>query len=179
MQEVTDLSYTTSEQHTDMTEARMKRDLSDLEKNGTKLAKCLPLSTDTSLRKIVNGVVAAECGRRDCARIRLRVSFTMCRMWITVFSSDLTSPYLTATLQCMIMMNRLKEFLLQDCSQLLFIHAATGCDMTSRIFGVEKMTASQKLLKGDSVLWSCANAFILPYQTTAVIDDLGGSDIKQ
>ena len=33
--------------------------------------------------------------------------------------------------------NCLKEFLGQDiCSQLLFIHAVTGCDSTSRIFGV-------------------------------------------
>ena len=49
--------------------------------------------------------------------------------------------------------NRLKEFLGQDiCSQLLFIHAVTGCDSTSRIFGVGKKNAFRKLLKGDSVL---------------------------
>ena len=36
-----------------------------------------------------------------------------------------------------------------------------------------KKTAFQKLLKGDSDLRSCANAFILPNQTTAVIDELG------
>ena len=66
--------------------------------------------------------------------------------------------------------NHLKEFLGQDiCSQLLFIHAVTGCDFTSRIFGVG---AFQKLLKGDSVLRSCANASILPNQTMAIIDVL-------
>ena len=60
MQEFTDLSYSTSEQQKDMTEARMKRDLGDLEKISTKLAGCSPFSTDPSLRNIVNGVVAAE-----------------------------------------------------------------------------------------------------------------------
>jgi len=60
MQEFTNLSYTTSEQHNDMTEARMKRDLGDLEKISTELAGCSPFSTDPSLRNIVNGVVAAE-----------------------------------------------------------------------------------------------------------------------
>jgi len=60
MQEFTDLSYTTSEQHKDLTEARMKRDLGDIEKIGTKLAECSPFSTDPSLQNIVNGVVATE-----------------------------------------------------------------------------------------------------------------------
>ena len=35
--------------------------------------------------------------------------------------------------------SHLKEFLKQGiCSQLLFIHVVTGCDLTSRIFGVGK-----------------------------------------
>jgi len=41
-------------------EARMKGELGDLEKIGTKLAECSPFWTDPSLRNIVNGVVAAE-----------------------------------------------------------------------------------------------------------------------
>ena len=49
----------------------MKRELGDLEKIRTKLAECSPFSTDPSLRNIVNGVVAVEDGRCDCARIRL------------------------------------------------------------------------------------------------------------
>lgn len=59
------------------------------------------------------------------------------------------------------------------CSQLLFIHALTGCDTTSRIFGVDKKNAFQKLVKGDTILRSRANAFAIPNQTTEVIDDLG------
>ena len=49
--------------------------------------------------------------------------------------------------------NRLKDILEHDlCSQLLFIHAMTGCDTTSRIFGVCKNCAFQKLVKGNPVL---------------------------
>ncbi|KAL2082773.1 hypothetical protein ACEWY4_022591 [Coilia grayii] len=59
------------------------------------------------------------------------------------------------------------------CSQLLFLHAMTGCDTTSRIFGVGKKIALQKLLQGDPFLQSCANAFIIPNQTAEVIDELG------
>ena len=55
----------------------------------------------------------------------------------------------------------------------MFIHALTGCDSTSRIYGVGKKTAFQKLVKRDPVLLSCAQAFITPNQTTEVIGDLG------
>ena len=46
-------------------------------------------------------------------------------------------------------------------------------DTTSRIFGVGKKTAFQKLAKGDPVLRSCAIAFTIPNQRTEVIDNLG------
>ena len=70
--------------------------------------------------------------------------------------------------------NRLKDILGHDlCSQLLFIHAMTGCDTTSRIFGVGKNSAFQKLVKEDPVLQTCANAFTIPNQTTQIIEDLG------
>ena len=59
------------------------------------------------------------------------------------------------------------------CSQLMFIHAVTGFDMTSRIFGVGKKTAFQKLAKGDPLIRSCAIAFTIPNQTTEVINNLG------
>ena len=59
------------------------------------------------------------------------------------------------------------------CSQLMFIHAMTGCDTTSWIFGVGKKTAFHKLVNGDPVLRAFGNAFTVPNQTTDVIDDLG------
>ena len=58
MQGFTNLTYTTSPQHKDSTEARIKRDASDLEKVRIKLAACLPFTSDPTLRNIVNGIVA-------------------------------------------------------------------------------------------------------------------------
>ena len=58
------------------------------------------------------------------------------------------------------------------CTQLLFIHTLTGCDTTSRIFSVGKKSVFQKLMKGDPVVKSCANAFTVPHQTTEVMDEL-------
>ena len=60
MQEFNELTYTTSEQHRESTEARMKRDHADLENMKEKLSTCKPFSPDTSLRNIVTGVVAKE-----------------------------------------------------------------------------------------------------------------------
>ena len=60
MQELNSLSYTTSEQHKDLTKPRMKRDTLDLEKISTKLTSSSPFSEDPSLRNIVNGVVAND-----------------------------------------------------------------------------------------------------------------------
>lgn len=60
MQELNDLSYTTSEQHKELTETRMKRDTSDLEKISTKLTSCSPFTDDPFLRNIVNGVVTND-----------------------------------------------------------------------------------------------------------------------
>ena len=70
--------------------------------------------------------------------------------------------------------NRIQEVLGHEmCSQLMFIHAMTGSDRTSRIFGVGKKTAFQKLAKLDPVLRSCAIAFTIPNERTEVIDNLG------
>jgi hypothetical protein len=58
MQEFNELSYTTSEQHKEATQARVQRDSSDLENLKTSLAVYSPFSQDPTLRNIVNGVVA-------------------------------------------------------------------------------------------------------------------------
>src|SRR6218665_2057520 len=60
MKEFTNLSYSTSEQHKELTSARMSRDLLDLQKISSKLIGCSPFSPEPSLRNIVNGVVAYE-----------------------------------------------------------------------------------------------------------------------
>ena len=58
MQDFTHLTYTSSPQHKDSTEACIKRDASDLEKIQTKITACSPFTSDTTLRNIVNGIVA-------------------------------------------------------------------------------------------------------------------------
>ncbi|KAK6186307.1 hypothetical protein SNE40_008369 [Patella caerulea] len=45
------------------------------------------------------------------------------------------------------------------CSSLLFLHAFTGCDSTSRIFGIGKQSAFQKLLRTSSPLTGLAKVF--------------------
>lgn len=70
--------------------------------------------------------------------------------------------------------NELKTILGDElCSQLLFIHAYTGCDSTSRIYGVGKKTVFQKFVTGDATLKACANAFLQQKQTAAVIEGQG------
>ena len=57
MQDFTNLTYTTSTQHKDLTEAGSKRDASDLEKIRTKFEACSPFTYDPTLKNIVNGIV--------------------------------------------------------------------------------------------------------------------------
>ena len=72
--------------------------------------------------------------------------------------------------------NRIQDVLWHEmCSQLMFIHAMTGSDTTSRIFGVGKNTAFKKLAKGDPLIRSCAIAFTIPNQTTEVIDNMSSN----
>ena len=74
--------------------------------------------------------------------------------------------------------NRLKECLgHQLCSKLLFIHAFTGCDTTSRIFGMGKKAFFKKSIKGDNVLESCALAFSKPGQTVDTIAEHGNQSM--
>ena len=80
--------------------------------------------------------------------------------------SDETSPKADGTIE-VYHTNHIQEVLVHGiCSQLMFIHAMTGSDMTSRIFGVGKKTDFQKLAKADPLIQSCAIAFTIPNQTT-------------
>ncbi|KAH3839484.1 hypothetical protein DPMN_112915 [Dreissena polymorpha] len=60
MQDFTDLTYTTSPQHKDSTEACIKGDSSDLEKMQTPITTCSPYTTDPTLRNMVNWIVAGS-----------------------------------------------------------------------------------------------------------------------
>ena len=63
--------FTTSEQHKEGAEARIKRDQSDLAKIKVRLESCNPFSTgDPSLRNIITGVVASdECDVDDYSTV--------------------------------------------------------------------------------------------------------------
>jgi len=67
----------------------------------------------------------------------------------------------------------LKDALGDDvCNELLFIHAYSGCDSTSRIFGIGKKSAFQKLVKSDPVMKSCASAFIVQNKSQKNVSEL-------
>lgn len=59
------------------------------------------------------------------------------------------------------------------CTDLLFVHAFTGCDTTSRIFGVGKKSVFQKVIKGDSVLRNCSRVFCAPNAEQVDIENAG------
>ncbi len=54
------MSFTTSEQHKDVSPARIDRDSSDMVKLTAKLDTCSPFAPDASLRNIITGVVAND-----------------------------------------------------------------------------------------------------------------------
>ncbi|KAH3863575.1 hypothetical protein DPMN_026565 [Dreissena polymorpha] len=60
MHDFTDLAYTTSTQHKGPTEARIKRDASDLEKMHTVITTCSPYTVDPTRRNIFSGLVAGS-----------------------------------------------------------------------------------------------------------------------
>ena len=70
--------------------------------------------------------------------------------------------------------NLLKEHLGDAvCNQLLFVHAYTGCDSTSRIFGIGKKSAFRKLIKLVPIMKLCASSFLLPNKFQEEISNLG------
>ena len=56
---------------------------------------------------------------------------------------------------------------------MLFAHAFSGCDTTSRIFGVGKKTIFQKLVNGNSVLGGCSKIFGVPRVDHTAIESTG------
>ncbi|KAH3723861.1 hypothetical protein DPMN_049656 [Dreissena polymorpha] len=60
MQDFTDLTYTTSPQHKDSTDACIKGDSSDLEKMQTQITTCSPYTANPTLRNMVNEIVAGS-----------------------------------------------------------------------------------------------------------------------
>ena len=68
----------------------------------------------------------------------------------------------------------LKRLISDDiCSDLLFVHAFSGCDTTSRIFGVGKKSVFNKVTHVDSVLQASSRAFCTPNMDPELIEDEG------
>ena len=59
------------------------------------------------------------------------------------------------------------------CSHFLFTHAITGCDTTSRIFGIGKKTLFHRFVKENATLQASANTFCIQNQTADTITDQG------
>ena len=68
----------------------------------------------------------------------------------------------------------MKEILkMEICDRLLFVHAITGCDTTSRIFGIGKKSVLQKIVHGDPILCTSADTFSAPNQSHHVSESSG------
>ena len=48
------------------------------------------------------------------------------------------------------------------CTNMLFLHAFTGCDTTSRIYGIGKKSVLHKFINEDQILKACGNEFCSP-----------------
>ena len=62
------------------------------------------------------------------------------------------------------------------CNDLLFVHAFTGCDSVSRIFGIGKKSVFQRIIntsKKEKVIKDCSKAFSLPKQSPDVVEANG------
>ena len=71
MQDPTERSYVTSEQHKELSASQLKRDEIDLRKVAEKLDSVTPFSTDESFRNIITGINANEgVNMQDLFKIR-------------------------------------------------------------------------------------------------------------
>ena len=59
------------------------------------------------------------------------------------------------------------------CRDLLFLHAFTGCDSTSRVFGIGKKAGFQRIIKVEKGIRDCSKAFCTPKQIQDVVETHG------
>ena len=87
------------------------------------------------------------------------------------FGSDKTRD---KTKQYVYNINVLKHILGDDlCTDLLFVHAFTGCDTTSRIFGIGKKSVFKNIIKGESVFRTCSKIFCSPDKDRDTVESAG------
>ena len=59
------------------------------------------------------------------------------------------------------------------CNDLLFLHAFTGCDSVSRVFGIGKKVGFQRIIKKEKAMKDCSKAFSTPKQSQDVVETNG------
>ena len=59
------------------------------------------------------------------------------------------------------------------CNDLLFLHAFTGCDSVSRVFGIGKMYGFQQVIKREKPMRGCSELFNKPNQSQDVVESNG------
>ena len=59
------------------------------------------------------------------------------------------------------------------CNDLLFIHAFTGCDSTSRVFGIGKKSGFQRNIKKEEEMKDSSKVFCSPLKRQDVVDTSG------
>jgi len=59
------------------------------------------------------------------------------------------------------------------CNDLLFLHAFTGCDSVSRVFGIGKKFGFQRIIKREKTMKDCSKAFSLPKQSQDLVETNG------
>ena len=61
------------------------------------------------------------------------------------------------------------------CNDLLFLHAFTGCDSVSRVFGIGKKSGFQRIIKREKTMKDWSKAFTRPKQTQDVVETNGSN----
>ena len=107
MQDFNNLTYTTSDQHKETTDARLNRDIHDLAKINSRLIPFTPFSEDCSLRNIVTGIEApSDTNVHECKAVGMNIITTMVsqaafqysfkcmdRAWTFVFCANCPRPH--------------------------------------------------------------------------------------
>ena len=59
------------------------------------------------------------------------------------------------------------------CKDLLFLHAFTGCDSVSRVFGIRKKSAFQRIIRNEKAMKDWSNVFSVPKQGQYLVETNG------
>ena len=126
------------------------------------------------LRQLLNDrIIASQLVGEDTDLLILLLHYSRTDNEVIYFRSDANKQLKERKVYNI---NLLKETLGKDlCNELRSVYAHSGCDSTSRIFGIGKKSAFQKLVKSDPVMKSCASAFILQNKSPEDISYLGES----